>query len=126
MDLIVQVIYFSILEKILQTLRKYLIDRISIGTLSLNHLDRIEANLLEDFQFKTFSDMGYGRFIKFLLNDPSTKKVNLTKPPSFYSSTCLCKNLLVNLFVSSTENVMLMQTEKGGGVDIQTLRHIIC
>lgn len=62
-------------EKILQNLTKYLSERINLGSLSLSHLDKIEGKLLEDFNFPTFTEMGYGRFIKFLLSDPSTKQL---------------------------------------------------
>ena len=40
-----------------------------MGALSLNHLDRIEEKLLEDFGFDAFHAMGYGRFLQFILHE---------------------------------------------------------
>ena len=40
-----------------------------MGALSLNHLDRIEEKLLENFDFDAFHAMGYGRFLQYILHE---------------------------------------------------------
>ncbi|CAI9734952.1 Hypothetical predicted protein [Octopus vulgaris] len=62
-------------EQVLQSLKKYLEKYISSGTLNLNHFNKIEERLLEDFGMTTFSQMGYGRFLSFLQNNTLIKKI---------------------------------------------------
>ncbi|RUS68750.1 hypothetical protein EGW08_023488, partial [Elysia chlorotica] len=56
----------ALVEKMLGYLNKCL----ESGHLQLSYLQTIEARILEDFQFESFSEMGYGRFLELLQRDP--------------------------------------------------------
>ena len=69
----------NLVEKMLGYLNKCL----ESGQLQLSYLQTIEARLLEDFQFETFSEMGYGRFLELMLKEPKLSAVSL--PHIFFS-----------------------------------------
>ena len=48
---------------------KYIERCLNMGALSLNHLDHIKEELLEDFSFDAFHAMGFGRFLQFILHE---------------------------------------------------------
>ncbi|KAH3734109.1 hypothetical protein DPMN_040549, partial [Dreissena polymorpha] len=54
-------------DALTEALKKYIERCLNAGALSLVHLDRIEEKLLEDFAVASFPQMGYGRFLEFLL-----------------------------------------------------------
>ncbi|GAB1610178.1 protein NO VEIN-like [Argonauta hians] len=62
-------------EMVLQSVKKYLEKYIGSGSLTLNHFNKIEERLLEDFNMTTFSQMGYGRFLSFIHDNTSIKKI---------------------------------------------------
>ncbi|XP_059138506.1 uncharacterized protein LOC131926926 isoform X3 [Physella acuta] len=45
------------------------------SALKLSHLQRIETKILEDLDFKTFHDLGYGTFLDFIHSEGKIKKV---------------------------------------------------
>ncbi|XP_046338389.2 protein NO VEIN-like isoform X3 [Haliotis rufescens] len=58
---------------VLDNLKKYIERCLAHGSLSLVHLERIEEKLLEEFAYPDFKMMGFGRFLHFLLTDPTAK-----------------------------------------------------
>ncbi|KAL8608369.1 hypothetical protein ACOMHN_002602 [Nucella lapillus] len=61
----------SLMEK----MKRYIERCLAQGVLTMSHLDRIEERLLEDFDFPTFTAMGFGRFLHFVLHDPAPNAV---------------------------------------------------
>ena len=62
-------------DNLIESVKNYIERRLNAGSLSLNHLDRIEEKLLEEFGFADFRLMGYGRFLQFLITESKTKQV---------------------------------------------------
>ncbi|BFZ19889.1 hypothetical protein BsWGS_22929 [Bradybaena similaris] len=58
-------------EKIVQYINKCL----EHGSLHLSHLGKIESKVVEDFDFSSFNEMGYGKFLEFLLSEPKIKAI---------------------------------------------------
>ncbi|GFS15974.1 tudor domain-containing protein [Elysia marginata] len=56
--------------KLVEKMLSYLNKCLDSGQMQLSYLQTIEAYLLKDFQFETFSEMGYGRFLELLLKEP--------------------------------------------------------
>ncbi|CAG5134711.1 unnamed protein product, partial [Candidula unifasciata] len=58
-------------EKIVQYINRCL----EHGSLHLSHLGKIEAKVVEEFDFSSFYEMGYGRFVEFILAEPKIKTI---------------------------------------------------
>lgn len=60
---------------IIADVEKYLKRCLQHGTLNLNLLDKIEDKIAEDHNSSSFAELGYGRFLQFILQEAKEVKV---------------------------------------------------